>query len=82
MGYILSVGDLVKIHNKVNKMVTPGRIPTKISSNVNDFTADEWKNILACIKWFERKPLPDNEHNWLGETIDFWSHSAVSIPLY
>ena len=30
-------------------------------------------HILACIKWFE--PLPDNQHNWLGETIDLWSHS-------
>ena len=45
--YILSVGYRIKIQDKVNRMVPPsdvGRISTKISSNFNNFTADELKN--------------------------------------
>ena len=44
---IINAKDLAAIQDKVNSMIPPsdvGRIPAKISSNFNDFTADQWKN--------------------------------------
>ena len=44
---IINAKDVAVIQDKVNSMIPPsdvGRIPAKISSNFNDFTADEWKN--------------------------------------
>ena len=44
---LITASDLVIIQERVNSMNPPpdiGRIPSKISSNFNDFTADEWKN--------------------------------------
>ena len=43
---IISAKDQGVIQDKVNLMIPPsdvGRIPAKISSNFNDFTAGEWK---------------------------------------
>ena len=66
---ILSVGDLKKIQDKVNTMVPPshvGRIPTKKSSNFNDFTADEWKNWTLVYSMYALQGiLPQTE-------LDMW----------
>ena len=56
---------LLIIQERVNSIIPPsgvGRIPSKISSNFNDFTADEWKNWTLIYSMYALYPiLPDNE---------------------
>ena len=67
---IISAKDLGVIQDKVNSMIPPsdvGRIPAKISSNFNDFTADEWKNWTLIYSVYSLNDILPPQHMAMWE---------------
>ena len=62
---LLSTGDLETIGERVRKMKVStdiGRLPTNISSNYGQFTAEEWKNWVLIYSPFSLQGLLPRQH--------------------
>ena len=72
---ILSTSDLSVIQERVNKMVVPsdiGRIPYKIETSFNSFTADQYKNWVMHYSIICLRDLLVSEH------MECWRHFVLA----
>ena len=62
---ILKTADFVEIQKRVNQAIVPsdiGKLPTKIESASDGFTADEWKNFTLIFSIYALKDILPQKH--------------------
>ena len=75
---LITTNDLVIIQDRVNSINPPpdiGRIPSKISSNFKDFTADEWKNWTLIYSMYALNDI------LLSEELKMWEHFVKACSI-
>ena len=75
---ILSESDLKIIQNRINKVMVPsdiGRIPHKIESSFNSFTADQYKNWVNHYSIMCLHGLLSTEH------LECWRHLVLACRI-